>query len=619
MADFDLTDKPDATVIDNLRSHLKEVWAKAHGNWDRWDSFYNRTYNIWEGAAAQERPGWLKPSRPTTIVDNAVTHQLSSEPIVHRYPTKETEEAEQDADAVEKGLRAVMDEASLAEPVLTWQQVGKNLVHLGYAVVEVGLDPPVMEKRRTEPKRGSDMTDEEWKAAQRLYEHYRRTVSPIRTRAPHPARILLDPWEKRPRVAIRHARRYAIDLHNLTTMRQKLGREADIFEIRGNRPFEKFLVDEYWTETWHAMMVAGHVTGSGREVFNRSKEMLFIERNTWGFVPYCHAYAGFGQEPTNQDQLDPAYLAVGILESVWADIKAQAQAVSGRHNALIEATFNKRLLRGMGADEFRDQEAQGDIIEVPDSGAVQWMDVQSLPRWMFEIERWYAADIEQGTYSRALGGQREQGVSTVGQQAILSTAAARKFKGVSRQLAHLGTAAASQILQLVDLLDLDLTVHGKRLKPSMLDRDYSVQIEFEMVDPVLQLQQREIGMREVQLGLKSTETYWSADAQLEDASGEMERLLMDFLRKNPMIHQQMALEVARKKGLEKLLQGAIETVNASPSAEGQNGNKILGPDGQPLQSTMGTPAGPEAANQQIREALTPATPKPSQIGANLAG
>ncbi len=95
------------------------------------------------------------------------------------------------------------------------------------------------------------------------------------------------------------------------------------------------------------------------------KRLLFTEKNARGFVPYSHAYAGFGQEPTNSDRIDPANLAVGILDSVIADMRAQAQAVSGRHNALMDATFNPIGTR-MGADELRDQLDQGDIIEMSD-------------------------------------------------------------------------------------------------------------------------------------------------------------------------------------------------------------------------------------------------------------
>ena len=608
-------EEPTPTVIDQYRSHLKEVWTNAHRKWEKYDDYYFRTFSVWDGAESHSRPGWLKPARATSLVDNAVDHQLASEPTPHRNPASQSENARQNADRVESGLKAILDEAALLEPSLTWKQQGKNLVHLGYSIHELGLDSTVLQRRAEEPTREADTPDDEWRAAQRLHDHYRRTAMPFRTRSPHPARILLDPWEKRPRVAIRHARRFSQDLHELTLARKARGRTADVWEVRNNRPFELILVDEYWTECWHAMMVSGHVTGTGRE-YHTMKKLLFTEKNTWGFVPYAHAYAGFGQEPTSSDKIDPANLAVGILDPVMADIRAQAQAVSGRHNALMDASFNPIGTR-MGADELRDQLDQGDIIEMQDRSDVWRMEIPQLPRWMFQTEEWLSRDIEEGTFSRALAGVREQGVSTVGQQAILSTAAGRKFVAVSRQLEHLASVASSQILQLVDILDLNLTVKGHNIRPTYLESDYSVDISFDLVDPVMQLQQRQLGLQEVAAGLKSMETYWAADAKLEDASGERKRLLMDWVRKNPMIHQALAMEVAREEGIESLVERALSM--AEGGGEGQpgaaGGAPILGPDGMPLDQTMGG----GAPGGGMRQGLTPDTINPSQIGAGMAG
>ena len=601
-------DEPDANIIDQYRSHLKEVWTNAHRKWEQYDAYYFRTYSVWEGAEAHSRPGWLKPARPTSLVDNAVDHQLASEPTPHRNPARQSEESRNNADRVEEGLKAILDEAALLEPALTWKQQGKNLVHLGYSIHELGLDSNVLQRRSEEPPRGDD-SEEDYRANMRLYEHYRRTAMPFRTRSPHPARILLDPWEKKPRIAIRHARRFSQDLHELTVARKNRGRQADVWEVRNNRPFELILTDEYWTECWHAMMVSGYVAGTGRE-YNNMKRLLFVEKNTWGFVPYSHAYAGFGQEPTNSDRIDPANLAVGILDPVISDIRAQAQAVSGRHNALMDASFNPIGTR-MGADELRDQLDQGDIIEMSDRSDVWRMDIPQLPRWMFQTEEWLSRDIEEGTFSRALAGVREQGVSTVGQQAILSTAAGRKFVAVSRQLEHLASVASSQILQLIDLLDLNLTIKGKIIRPSYIESDYSVNISFDLVDPVLQLQQRQLGLQEVQAGLKSMETYWSSDARLEDASGERKRLLMDWVRKNPMIHQALAMEVAKEEGIESLVERALSMAQGGDEGGGAGAAPILGPDGMPMDQTMG--------QDQLRQGLTPNTINPSQIGANMAG
>jgi hypothetical protein len=223
---------------------------------------------------------------------------------------------------------------------------------------------------------------------------------------------------------------------------------------------------------------------------------------------------------------------------------------------------------------------------------------------------------------------REQGVSTVGQQAILSTAAGRKFASPARQLEHLASRSASHVLQLIDILALRLNVHGHKITPQDIEHNYSVRVSFELIDPVLQLQNRELGLREVQQGLKSKETYWSADARLEDATGERRRLLEDLIRTDPEVQRLLAGEVMREAGLLQAIEAArAEEEAMAAAAQGGGGAPgggggpamapeeppILGPDGMPLNQTMGT-----GGLRPLREPLTPGTAKPSRIGASRA-
>ena len=82
-----------------------------------------------------------------------------------------------------------------------------------------------------------------------------------------------------------------------------------------------------------------------------------------------------------------------------------------------------------------------------------------------------------------------------------------------------------------------------------------------------------------------------------------------------MIHQALAMEVAREEGIESLVERALSM--AEGGGEGQpgaaGGAPVLGPDGLPLDQTMGGGGG------QMRQGLTPNTMNPSRIGANMAG
>jgi len=598
-------------TVDSIRTHRKylyDLWSDARAKWADIDRYYNRTFALWP--ENMDRPDWYKPMRARSTVDHAVDHQLAHAPSVHRLPAGEGEEHKRRADRVEPALRAILNEAAALETSLTWKQVGKNLLLYGYAVVETSVDGDCLARRRNKPRKMRAESTDDFDMRIRVWEHQRKTMMPFRTVAHHPARILLDPLRKDPRMGVRHDYRTAYDLYLLTKTRAdqknkgRKGVEVHIYEYDDN-PYKMVECDEYWSEEWHAM-----ATSAG--------DMLFVERNSWGFIPYAHAFAGYGQEPTEQEEFNPSFLAVGILDHARDTIKAQAQESAARHNAVIEAAFNPMVTTGDAAD-LQEQRARGDILEVANRGEVGWMEVQQLPRYVFESEAWIDRDLELGTYARSLAGVREQGVSTVGQQAILSTAASRKFSTASKQLEHLASRSGQHILRLIDTMKLSLLVSGYEISPTDIERDYQVQVSFELVDPVLQFQARELGLREVQAGVKSKETYWSADARLEDATGERQRLLVDAIREDPMIQRILAKEAAREEGLLDLLEKEEEL--QAQQAEG--GAK---PEGAMVDSMMGGGPGfgPDGApggggGRPTREPITPNTARPARTGQNLAG
>tara|TARA_R110002012_G_scaffold188741_2_gene355853 strand:- start:2507 stop:4162 length:1656 start_codon:yes stop_codon:yes gene_type:complete len=550
--------------------------------------------------------------RGRSVVDHAVDHQLAHEPSIHRLPAGEGEEHKRRADRVEPALRSILNEAAALETSLTWKQVGKNLLLYGYAVVETSVDGDCLAKRRNKPRKLRGESAEEFAQRISVWEHQRKTMMPFRTVAHHPARILLDPLRKDPRMGVRHDYRTAYDLYLLTQtradQRNSKGRnvEVTVYDY-GDNPYKMVECDEYWSEQWHAM-----ATTAG--------DMLFVERNSWGFIPYAHAFAGYGQEPTEQEEFNPSFLAVGILDHARDTLKAQAQESAARHNAVIEAAFNPMVTTGDAA-ELQEQRARGDILEVANRGEVGWMEVQQLPRYVFESEQMIDRDLELGTYAQSLAGIREQGVSTVGQQAILSTAASRKFATASKQLEHLASRSGMHILRLIDTMKLSLIVEGHEISGADIEKDYQVKVSFELVDPVIQFQARELGLREVQAGVKSKETYWSADARLEDATGERHRLLVDSIREDPMIQRILAKEAAREEGLLEMLQQE-EELQAQQEQQGMPGEQSMVDSmmgGGPGFGPDGSPGGGGPGGRPTRQPITPDTARPSPVGQNLAG
>jgi hypothetical protein len=549
--------------------------------------------------------------RARSIIDHAVDRQLAHEPTIHREPVGQGEEHQKKADKVEPALRAIMRHVALEEISLPWKQAAKHLMLYGYAVIEDGLDSVVMNKRRDKPTKKRSEAAEDYATRVRLWENLRRSMVPFRTRTPHPARVLMDPTRKRPNMAIKHTYRLAGDLYDLTYARsqgRRKGRDVEVEVFERDNPQEMVLTDEFWSENWHGMFTA---TG----------DQLFVEPNTWGFVPFSHAFAGYGSEPTQMENIDPSYMAVGLLDHAMEDLLAQAQESAARHNAVIDAAFNPMVTTG-DAVELQQQLARGDILE-GQRGEYFRLEMQQLPRWMFESEQWIDRDLDMGTYNRSVAGIREQGVSTVGQQAILSTSADRKFVAPAVQLQHLASVSTGHILQLIDVLDLDLKVEGHEIRPSDLEGEYSVNVKFELIDPVMQMQNREMGLREVQQGLKSKQTYWAADAKLEDATGEEARLLRDMIRAQPEVIKILAAAVAREDGISQMLQDMEDEAAAAAAGQGPPVGGVGDPrgGGDPLAGLVAPPSPNQAGGgvQELNKALTPNVFNPDRRGTQLAG
>ncbi len=595
------TEKPTVDSMRQTADHLGQLWSGCHRKWAEIDTYYNRTFKLWpEGNT--DRPDWYKPMRSRSIVDHGVDRHLAHEPRIHRFPVMQNEARREKADKVEPALRAIMLEAALQEPSLTWTQAFKHLLLYGYSVVEDSLDADTMIQRRTKPKRMRGEPQEEFDRKLIVWEHKRKTFMPFRHHAPHPQRVLLDPMRKEPREAVRVDFRLAGDLEGLTRARmegQQKGRRVEVPNgvYQCDNPYEQIECIEYWNSMWHGMTTkAGH--------------LLFIEPNTWGFVPYSHAFSGYGQEPTNATEIDPSLMAVGLIDHARDDLRAQAQESAGRHNLALDIMFNPKVTSGEAMD-LREQLARGDILEGFTQGQLWQLPYQSIPREVFASEEWIDRDLELGTFSRGLAGIREQGVSTVGQQAILSTAADRRFVSPATQVEHMASMSASHDLQLIDVLRLDLTVRGHNIKPSDIEGDYSVQVRFELIDPVLQLQNREMGLREVQAGVKSRETYWNADMQLEDAAGERRRLLKDLIRQDPAVQRLLAAAAAKEEGIDKLLQ---EMEDALSQGDQSNAiESIISPNGNNPNNSAG------AGVNELNQALTPDVANPPQRGNRLAG
>jgi len=536
--------------IDEAVEYYEGIWRTTRSNWRDWDTFYQRKYPLWKTGMRRET---YRPSTPTNVIDHAADTQLAFEPRVHREPVGDTDRHKQAAERVETALTAIMIDAGLMETMLPWKQVGRHFLMYGYAPVEA----PVFDfsSRPKEPERTDDETDEAFEDRQSIFKANERDWNPIRTRATHPGRVYLDPTEKQPTIAVKQCKMKVRDLEALSHKRSRL-KFSQPYDPGDKKLFDMEDVTQYWTLKYQAFRVTGG-------------PMLWVQKNAWGFVPFSHAFAGFGMEGTDGDGFDPARLAIGLLAPITDSIKLQAQRMAAHQTLLMRKAYSAEGSR-LDSAEAAQQLARGeDSVLQGERDDFWFLDTPDVQRWMLEVGREVDRDIELGSYTRQLAGIREPGISTVGQQQILSSAGRLKFLGPSIQVQDLASITASRILQLVDRLKRPIGARGKLLKPSDIFHNYNARVTFEVADPQLDLQRRQMGMQEVGLGLKDKVTYWEDDARAENVSEREKRLLRQAVREHPGVINELAREQARAIGLLNEFDAALGVEEEQMQADGR--------------------------------------------------
>jgi len=583
-------------VVEQDFKYYTDMWASTFSNWDNVDNFYHRKYPLWPGVTPQKaaKRGVYRPSTPTNIIDHAADTQLAFQPKLHREPMGEGDAHKESADRIEIALSAILNDSALREVVIPFKQMGRYALQYG----RMCIDGPNLDYslKPVEPKRGRNEDEDEFDARMAMYRAAKKNWNPICYKAIHPARVLCDPFKKQPDMAIIKGRMPAFELARISAEKMKKLSNAQEYKPDEKSLYDMVSVTDHWTLSAHTFKVVGG-------------PVLWTEKNTWGFVPVAQALSGFGMEPASQDDFDPSHLAVGLLDPIMDSLRVQAQGRSARHELLMEAAYAPE---GTTQDpqETAQRKARGDILQ-GDQEDFWTMKTKQVPAWMFEEGREADQDIEQGSFPRMLGGYREPGVSTVGQQALLQSKSGQKFIGVAVQIEHLASITAGRILRIVDTIkDLrgSIGVRGKTLKASDIHHIYDVDVSFEVMDPVMDLQRRELGMREVQMGLKSWESYQIEDVRREDVAAEKRRIRRERIEANPEVAAKFAMKEAEMMGIEDEVAAAL---GQEQEAAGMDGRMTEMPMGMPDVATMANT--PSAAERELREPLAGDVAKPKRI------
>ena len=570
----DLNSEPTIKLIQGAKTYLDGIWSRSHTDWAKWDAFFNLTFNVWNLEIHRTQRGNMRPGTAKAIIDHASDTYIPVDPTFDREPINPDNDAHRAAaNRLEVGMAAIfMDSALSHELDLTWKRIFGYGQLYGYMVRE---GPLWNEYDKPEPPEREDgETDAEFRIREDVHKAEMRHWNPIRFRAIHPRRILLDPEQRRPEYAVKLGRWTAQRIHNYTKFKaQKQSRAtARIFDLTSREPTEKLDVFDFYSAKWHGFAV-GHKEGM---------DLYVTEMNRGGFVPFGHAYTGYGLDPTDLQDADPANLAVSLLKPVADDIVMDAQRINGQHELLMRRAYANLGTRGDPAEMMAQLAEQG--IVQGDREDYFVLPTPEADQKMFQHGADLAADIEAATFSRQLAGQRQQGVNTVGATAIYQQNANRKFASSVKQIEFLASTGASDVLRLIDMYGMAIGARGKELRPADIYHWYQMDVRFEARDPVFELENRQQGMAEYNAGLIDFDTYHRDYRHTQDIGKVRKGLLADIVRQHPAIAAKMAAQtdVAQDAGLteEDLLgeeaEGSGSPANADTAASALAG--ALGPN-----------------------------------------
>lgn len=524
-----------------LRQHYFDLWQKPRQTWEVVQNYIEQTFAVWSDREKQASRTNYRSPRANNIINHAVNAQTAYAPRTHREPLGSGSNQRRDADELEKGVNEALIATGKKKPIISWKQLYRFLFSYDYGVARVGAD--LKDWDALEPKSGDFSDNSMFELRHRQWEREKLHYNPLTIDVPHPSRVLLDPNEKNPPLGIQTFQMEAWKVNELVITKKGQGKvTTDKLDAAGD-PYRQVEIDDFWSREWH-------------KVFHKG-DLIYAEENTWGFVPFFHTFGGHGAEGSGVEGMRPEHFSRPILIPTIDILLLQTQQMNARHEVLMRAAY--ALLRSsQDGDQLAEAMRKGNIVEGTDSDDVGYIPFPQLPGWLFQEASEIERDIQEATYPSGVFGVKQPGVVTVGQEAILQERADNTFNDTRVQVEDIATHVAQSFLRLVDVLTFGGHISKEgirfakhRIKASQIAQDYNANVTFELVDPILLAQEKQLALAEVAQGLMSRRRYWLT-SRVENVTEEEENLLEDEIDKNPQVHSFHVEKILRRKGLKEL-------------------------------------------------------------------
>ncbi len=323
-----------------------------------------------------------------------------------------------------------------------------------------------------------------------------------------------------------------------------------------------------------------------------------LQENIYGFVPFVHAYSGFGMGSVDGD---PAYLAVGRIRycrnriDEYTAIRSTLNAITYRYaHPSIDLTYTGEEPSGDIREAYNRAPNAFNIIRLPDGATItkaeNLLPDAELYTYLASIERDIDREDPLGTIASAIGTSGRQ-------QDIATEASLRRYDSVVENSAHAWATAFGLALKMITKLPALLMPKG--LDASDIGDNYECRIELKAEDPVERDRLVTMGERLMINKILDLQTFLTDHygKTVEQAQQIMTNILVDdATRNNPIIAQIMGENAAREFGMEDQYLALKEATNLTakelPKGAGSQG-------GEPRLGNIKTELGQNMADQNL--------------------
>ena len=513
--------KPSVSDITTLKTDLQAYYSTEQDNFKACEEAYEGTFKI------KVADGFEKYIPPTgrAVVDVAVDHYITQHPIVQVPPQKDTEASQQHSDRMEKFYNNILRENITRNVISPIREAAKQLGVYGMFC----LKGPWVDERYLE---------EQHPTFRRFY--------PFNFRAVNPMFIFPEPsffWNGDGGVLEVNER----------TVSEVASEWPGWKPSRGKKPTDKLECIQYVNNDWIAYIADNDFVDGPKP-------------NVYGYVPYEIGFSGMGRITEK-----PEHLAVGLLLPLIEALKTEA-SIKSAMKAIVELYAYPRL--GSLQDMTGVQLGMGpnSITHLPDGpGSLFEIVSGHIPPDLFSYIRTLSEDVERGSFSKVVYGERPAGVdSGYHQRTLVSEVRLRFGEGVHTLENKLSNVLGKCAYLMENIIPEPISIWGRinkqyyeeTIRPQDVKGHYTNYVTLATSTPEEDERISLAGLQLLQAGAISRLLFLEKYLKVGDATAEIRRIMVEGVMAQPEIRAAMSQAAVKDWGMEEFLPQGGETVMA---------------------------------------------------------